>query len=230
MRHKRDDYVCPRCGYTTNHKYSMKFHLYNLKKPCPASRNDIELDDNIKEYIIDNRIYHVPKPQQTPTTINNNINQVINNINTLNNFIGKIDPIEKLTQYTNYKQIEVHGIEDSMEDRYSSKVRRLDNDAYKYGFELNFNDLLETIDEVSKVRSEEDFNILYCARLNKLKIYDGEWNELLVIPGIKRLIELIQNYYWNSYECYLLRKIHNSPSSLDVVKSKELLDEYFKFI
>ena len=226
MGRKKENYACPRCGYTTCHKSSMVTHLFKTKKPCPAQKDDIHLDDTIKNYILENRIYRIPTPQQNASVTNN----FINNYNILNNFINKIDPIEKLNQFTNYKHIEVLGIDDTMEDRYGNKVKRLDNDGYKYGFELNLNDLLEAIDEVSRVRTLEDFNILYCARFDRLKIYDGEWNEMLVTSGIKRLIETIQDYYWNAYECFLLRKIHNSISSVEVVRSKELLDEYFKFI
>ena len=175
-------------------------------------------------------LYHISVAQPSPSIVMNQVNQVINNYNTLNNFINKIDPIDKLTQFTNYKQIEIQSVEDTIEDRYSNKVKRLDNDAYKYGFELSLNDLIETIDEVSRVRTLEDFNIVYNARFNTLKLYDGEWTEMLMTSGIKRLLETIQSYYWNSYECYLLRKIRTSTSSFEVVRCKELLDEYFKFI
>jgi hypothetical protein len=54
-------YTCPRCKYTTIHKNDMKRHLYNKKKDCPGSVNDIELTDEIKEKILKNRCYAVPK-------------------------------------------------------------------------------------------------------------------------------------------------------------------------
>ena len=232
---KRDNYECPRCGYSTNQKTNITYHLYKVKHVCPASKFDIELTDEIKEYIIKNRIYRPSQNNQTPTVTNNtnNINNIINNYNVLNNFITKLDPIEKLTQFTNYKKIEIQGLEEVIEDKYAKMVRKLDNNSYKYGYELKTNDLFDTIDEVSKVcnlKTFEEFNILYDSRFNKLKLYDGEWSEMLINSGVKRLIETIQSYYWNSYESYLLRKIFSSNSSHEVVRCRELLDEYFKFI
>ena len=61
----RDPYTCPRCGLTTHHKTNIKKHFYENKKPCPASRNKIELTEEVKNYILENRIYHafIPDPR-----------------------------------------------------------------------------------------------------------------------------------------------------------------------
>jgi len=69
-------YSCVRCGYETENKYSMNTHLYKKKKPCPTAVNNIELTDEIKKYILENRIYKIPeitpevkpevKPEVTP--------------------------------------------------------------------------------------------------------------------------------------------------------------------
>lgn len=52
-------YECPRCGYKTHRKPAMYMHLYTKKKTCPQTKNAIELSDEIKEHILDNRIYNV---------------------------------------------------------------------------------------------------------------------------------------------------------------------------
>jgi hypothetical protein len=44
----------------------MENHLLKRKKECPATENDIELTDEIKEFILKNRIYKIPKPLKTP--------------------------------------------------------------------------------------------------------------------------------------------------------------------
>jgi hypothetical protein len=56
-------YTCFRCEYKTKEKYRMKDHLYKRIKPCPAKSllKDIELTDEIKDYILINRVYHIPK-------------------------------------------------------------------------------------------------------------------------------------------------------------------------
>jgi hypothetical protein len=50
-------YTCICCGYKTSHKPSMYNHFYKKTKHCPKLINDIELTDEIKEYILHNRIY-----------------------------------------------------------------------------------------------------------------------------------------------------------------------------
>ena len=50
-------YCCPRCNYTTDRKASMRQHLYLLAKICPGTHSMLVLTDNIKQHIMDNRVY-----------------------------------------------------------------------------------------------------------------------------------------------------------------------------
>lgn len=52
-------YSCPRCGYSCEKKTDIYNHLYVRKKVCPALQNDVELTDQVKQYILDNKIYKV---------------------------------------------------------------------------------------------------------------------------------------------------------------------------
>lgn len=61
---KKEPYCCIRCGYNTVQKNHIYKHLYLLKKTCPATKNLIELTDEIKQHILDNRIYKEPKTNQ----------------------------------------------------------------------------------------------------------------------------------------------------------------------
>jgi hypothetical protein len=54
-------YTCPRCGYDTLERNNMRKHFYKRNKIC-CIKNDIELTDDIKEYVLNNRIYKIPKP------------------------------------------------------------------------------------------------------------------------------------------------------------------------
>lgn len=58
---RKQNYTCPRCGYDTNRKSSMHTHLFKVIKPCPTTADDIELTNDVKEYIIMNRKYRPPK-------------------------------------------------------------------------------------------------------------------------------------------------------------------------
>ena len=65
---KKPPYTCPRCDYFTSKKPDMTKHLQQLKKPCPALKHDIELTEDIKSYILDNRIYNPPQTIRTNDT------------------------------------------------------------------------------------------------------------------------------------------------------------------
>lgn len=79
-----EKYGCPRCGYETDIKQSMNLHLYKKKKPCPATVNNIELTDEIKEYILNNRVYKIPEPEIKIPIISEEVNSDF--IDTLNIF------------------------------------------------------------------------------------------------------------------------------------------------
>jgi hypothetical protein len=56
-------YVCIRCGYTTILKGNIKKH-FNRNNICPAIENNIDLTDDIKNYILINRSYKIPKEEK----------------------------------------------------------------------------------------------------------------------------------------------------------------------
>lgn len=59
------DYTCPRCNFKTRNKEDMRRHLYKREKPCSGVISNIELTDEIKQYILANRIYQEPKISKT---------------------------------------------------------------------------------------------------------------------------------------------------------------------
>lgn len=64
----------------------MRIHLFVNKKKCPGTKNVMDLTDEIKNIILENRVYNLPKEIHTPT-----INNTINNFNTMNNYINNLD-------------------------------------------------------------------------------------------------------------------------------------------
>ncbi len=56
-------YTCIRCGYTTKDKTKISNH-FNRKKICPAIEINIDLTNEIKEFILINRIYRIPKEEK----------------------------------------------------------------------------------------------------------------------------------------------------------------------
>lgn len=200
-------------------------HLFKRQKPCQAEEHNIELTDEIKNQILENRIYHMPQPKTFATNFIQN-QQVIN-------YIASIDAIEKLTKYTDYKKIELLTFDQTIEDKFMAKAKRLENDEYRYGFELTKDDLFDVIDQVSnayRFKTFQDLNIYYDTKVNKLKIFDGEWEEMLTNRGIRKIIEAIQSHYWNEYECYLLKKIYTPGDVYRAQKFREQIEEYYRFI
>ena len=65
---KKPPYTCPRCEYFTSRKSNMHKHLYETTKLCPVLKQNIELTENIKKYILDNCIYYPPQTLQTNNT------------------------------------------------------------------------------------------------------------------------------------------------------------------
>jgi hypothetical protein len=229
MRTKQEPYLCPCCGYKTSKKGNMRAHLYKSKTPCPKLRNDIELTNEIKEYVLQNRIYKIANvPMQQV------INQTINNYNVIQNFISGMDVMDKLNKYMEYNKKEIIDFEDKVEESYMLTSKRLDEDKFKYGFELRTRDILEIIDKISSIpdNKPEYFNIIYDAQINKLKLYEeGAWKSMLIAQGIRQILIITQECLLNSYESFLMRKIKNNRSLLvECQKSKELLIEYYKFI
>lgn len=222
---KKEPYCCIRCNYSTHHRFNMHKHFYKTKKPCPATKNVIELTDEIKQHILDNRIYKIPEEPK---------NQIINNIqnnNTINNFIASMDPIEKINKYITFKDVELCDYSETIENGLRDKCLLLENK--RFNIEMDTNGLLEIIDQVSSLARNdiEDFNILYDEKYNKLKLYeDGDWTESIIISGIKTLLIKIQEFYLDNYEYYLIRKIEIGNNYQQKNKSRELLIEYYKFI
>lgn len=204
----------------------MRKHLLSLKKPCPSSRLTIELTDDIKQHILDNRVYHLPEP---PTNPNINIINNINTNNTIANFVNKLEIKDKLGKYLDFKQLELQDLGTTLEEKYGSKVRRMERNGFKYGFVLQAQDLMGVIDEMSSIKRDdatfEDLNLMFNPKYQKLMIYDnGDWDEHLIDNGISRIIVLVKEYFLDTYEIFLIRRIREALTAL------EHLTDYYKFI
>lgn len=204
---KKTPYKCPRCSYTTTQKGDMRKHLFSLQKPCPATDNVLELTDEIKQHILDNRVYHIPKPASTAQTINN----YINNYNTVNNFIANLDFMDKLTNYMSYNNFELIDYGDKIKEQYSRTIQRLEQNKVR-DYRLTMNEFMEILDNVSLLCNGdyEQYNMHYDEKTKKLKLFeDGEWTTLLQEAGISKVVAGIQEHFLDVYELYLVRKLNN---------------------
>ena len=215
----------------------MRRHLYENKKIYPSLQNNVEVTDDIKEYILANRIYNIPlpikesqtQPQPTPQQI---INQTINHYHQINNVVSNMDVIDKINRYTDYKNIEIIDLEDRIEDQYHKQIKRLEHGKVTSTFRLDYQNIMEVIDSVTCIKDIDTLNVLYDEVLNKLKLYfSGEWRNVLLEAGIKQIIEKIQVCYLDHYECFLIRRYNDSSFQWQLkTQIKEHIEDYYKFL
>lgn len=222
----KEPYTCPRCGYKTRHKPCMRKHLYGNKKECPTTNRNITLTDDIKENILKNRNYIAAIVPTNPQQI---INQTINNYNQINNFISKMDVFEKLEKYTKYKNIEIMGLEDRVEQTYQKNIEKLESHAFR-DFSLDYHSILDVINTITSCDEVNTINVLHDSNNDKLKIYNqGKWDSFLFEQGTIDLINNIQASYLDHYERYLLKKAYKG-CAYEKQCVREKLTEYYKFL
>jgi hypothetical protein len=223
---KKKNYKCPRCGYETHQKAFMRKHLYGLKKTCPGIEDTLELTEEIKQHILDNRVYHYPPKNETQI-----INQHINNFNTINAFVAGMDIIDKLKKLTEHQNVELIDFEDHVDSKYHLQAKKLEQNKCN-NFHLKIPNMLEVIDATTSINQIKEFNIIYDEKLRKIKILSsGQWDSYLLEQGIQKVMCIIQSCYLDSYECYLIRKIVNSNVDSHVrAQLKESLMEYYQFL
>lgn len=220
---KKPNYECIRCGYETDSKSHMHKHLFLKKKLCPQTKNLIDLTEEIKNHILDNRIYIIPVPPKTPKVTN-----IITNNNTINNLIVNMDTIDKVTKYTDYKGVEIIDFSDSVDMKMRDRADRFRAGDSKVPMNIRF---IEDINDASANKTIDDFNIFYEAKIKTINLYkNGEWNKMHVTDGIVEIIETMQSAIWDEYEYYLIKKIEGGPSYKTRQECKEHLEKYYKFI
>ena len=228
-RKTKKPYSCIRCGYMTQNKSNMKKHLFDLIKECPAIEYDIAMTEDIKDYILKNRIYKIPKEKKEPSIINN-----IQNNNTINNYIKNMDPLDKIDKYMTYKDIELLCLEEDIENNFCARIDKLENDKFKFGYDIDENRLFDIIDEISKIRRGDfkQMNIVYDDKLKELNLYkSGSWENFIIDRGIKEVVEMLKDYFLDYYEKYLLKKIHLLEKNEQTkAKYREDLERHYKFL
>jgi hypothetical protein len=227
-------YTCFCCGYVTSNKSNMVQHFYKRKTPCPKTVNNVELTEEIMQHILKNRIY-IPVATVLPAAPK----KVVNNItyNTINNFVCSLDPVEKINKYFDYNKNKLVNFEDNVSKIYVEKAHLLGNDDnYEYDPEnttkLTHNNFLEIINEISSICDGkfENLNIIYDHKMNHIKLYDdGSWTEYLLASGLHKIILVIQEFYLDYYEIYVIRKYHNERGQNQAIL-RELIEKYYRFL
>jgi hypothetical protein len=225
-------YTCPRCGYETKEKYRMRDHFYKRQKHCPCGVRDLVLTDEIKEKVMSERVYHIPK-EKKEKTIQQIITNNIQNNNTMNNYIKNMDSLDKIKKYINYNDIDLMSIEDNLENTFSARVKKLEGNKFKFGYDIDENRLFDIIEEICKLRRGDfkKLNIVYDEKMKELNLFkSGSWETLILDRGLREVISLLQDYFLNYYEKYLVMKIYCEVNEQEKMKYREDLERHYKLL
>jgi hypothetical protein len=208
----------------------MRQHLYVRKTSC-ADINGLELTEQIKEQVMNARRYHPPKKSDKGSNATYNI---INQYNTINNFVCGLGFDEKMGLLLDYQKGRLLDIEDGLDDRFQQRVQRLEDDKYRSGCYLSLDDLFGLVNDVTKIDKDniQKFNILFDKAVKRFKLYRCKtWESFLEDMGARELVSLIKSYYLDTYEIYLIRNLYTEKSiNLNRIKLNEHLEIYYRFI
>jgi len=226
----KPNYTCPRCGFETKRKPDIRRHFNNMNS-CPGCVNAIVLTDEIKQAVLENRIYHVEKQPSQQQVINN----VVYNYNTFNSIIMKMDPIEKVTNLMRHKNLPVldfeESVETSLEDKVSEFSEHHDTSLPCQGITLDQNGILDIIDKITSFSNVDHMNIVYDEVPDKIKVFQhGEWKPYIFEAGVDMIISTLKSFYLDYYEIYLIRRYQATFNLFEKQCIKEQLEEYYKFI
>lgn len=200
-------YSCPRCGYKTNHKAAMKKHLYDLKKMCPALlKGNVDLTDEIKECVLQNRVWYPPPPPPPPPQPLT-LNQTINNYNQMLNYVNKMDVVDKITKYVKHKRTPMIGFDQEIGMTYNETIQKLEDDDF-HDFLLNEKDIIGIVDKLTKFTDVEKLNVVHDQLSDHIKIFDaGKWVSTYFDAGLDDLMFRLKNCYLDYYESFLLKRL-----------------------
>jgi predicted RNA-binding Zn-ribbon protein involved in translation (DUF1610 family) len=63
-RYQEPPYTCPRCGYETRQKSHMYRHFWETARKCSNTVLDIELTEEVKNKILDDRVFYKPPSEK----------------------------------------------------------------------------------------------------------------------------------------------------------------------
>lgn len=217
-------YTCPRCCHKTPTKDSMRKHLYARKTQC-SNINKMELTDEIRNVVLNDRIYAVPKHTKK-TTINNTIN-----------YISQINVFDAHQQYLSHLGIELLDFNDGIENKYKKQIESLKNNQSKCHIEYNHDDFVDMVQDITKNQQStepeniNEYNVLYDNAQEKLKIYkDDEWSSYRLEIGAVSVVNSLKIIYLDEYETYMIKKIITGKVQHLIAKFKQQIEDYYKFI
>lgn len=222
--HLNPDYTCPRCGYQTKNKKHMERHLFEKKTVCPATKEVIELTDDIKKHILANRILIKPKPKK---------DKIVNNI--VNNYISNTSSIERLEHYFQFMQIKPIGYGDKIEKIHQKMIDQLTDNESNSGkyITINQDKFLNSIEKSILVENQQfdQLNLMFNKELQKIMINrETQWESYLMDAGIHEIVRIFRDYYMEFYEYNKVKLIFGNIDGVNKYQQENYLREYYQII
>lgn len=231
----KKEYECCRCGYTTNRKADMDKHLNRLLKVCSALSNDIELTEEIKDIILSRCRYQIPITPAVPTEIidkEKGRNVIFNNYGVLNNHVVQMETTEKLNSTLLYNGQTQQDYESTLETCFEQNIKRLEDRSFRSAYVMDKINLLDCFNKATMAGGDvAKFSFFHDKKTDKIKMYRcGKWETYIPEIGLLVLIGLMKSYFFNDYEMYLIRNLHDPASKVNRFILREHLEIYYQFL
>lgn len=198
-------YTCPRCDYTAAQKNDMRRHL-NSKRGCPQFKMVVELTDEVKEFILKNRIY---KPPVSP--IASNITQ-INNYNQVNNYVNQLNIKEKAEAVLEHRGIPPLCVFKKIEGELKREHKFMEREGIDFHLD-NLGSFVDIVERVCMCNTLSEISVLYTPKTDQLHIFDDKsWDSMPIKDGTVRVMSLLNDNFFYHYERYLILQNHNASN------------------
>jgi len=207
-------------------------HLFEKKKLCPAV-NPLELSNDIKDCVMRDRIYHIPKTK--------NKKRVNNNQYTINNMFFNMSIPNRIEHLMDHFKL-AEPIKDFSETCYdyldplATPFREKDvvDDRCVFLNESEYSKCLEVVSSLTNKITKEDMGAMNLAyEMNKpiILIYeDGEWKENMLHRGVEYILQSVQQAYWSKYECCLIATIERNSNMRHRSECDSQLRSFYRFL
>jgi hypothetical protein len=206
----------------------MKRHLFEKKKECPGQLADIELTIDIKECILQNRVYKA-HPPPAPTQPNNTQINIIKA--EIQSQVRSADIIGKLKYFHRMNNSQLINFSDHVESELGRQAINL-NTGKLSQYYLDIDDIINIVDQITTCQEVEKMCLALDNVNNKIYIHDnGEWQAKIFGQGIKTILTALKETFFDYYECYLIRKIEDPTTdqgSRNIFKDR--IDTYYRLL
>jgi prophage antirepressor-like protein len=191
----------------------MRNHFYNLKKICPAIKNNVELTNEIKEYILNNRI---PEPEQIINTNSNNTN-INTNTNTNTNSNNNTNTNTDTNNNTNDNDNNNDTNTNNTNTNTNSELNIITNfNIKKYKSRYNINEVVYKC-EMSKYPDK------YISKIDSKLLYNGEY-----YITKSKLIEVLEKSLSAKAKQFLNQLKEEKNSKTTVIKQQVVVNSYLQ--